>query len=215
MIEKSLSKVSEEYAEKTGLRALVNLIPNIGGSLDVLLTSKAQRLSQKRIETLLSELRKQLEEVEESKIDKTFLDSEDWYDLVLQAFEKAIRTRSVEKIQSFSKILTKALTASENREHSESYLDTLAELSETEVRLARLVYEFKDVNIQSKDNRGQPIPNKFLEQCTFIDHNGLQFYMKRLERVGLVSEQVGMRADYDGGWYKTTPTFYKLMNAIS
>ncbi|MFI5252489.1 MAG: hypothetical protein ACHQQQ_08690 [Bacteroidota bacterium] len=214
-IENLLTKASEKYAKKTGLRIVVGLIPRIGGSLNILLTSRAQRLTQERFGSLLLKLASQLEAIDEDKIYKQFLDSEEWFDLIFRAFEKAIRTRSAEKIQLYSKILIGALINPDNREHSESFLDVLAELSEIEVRFARLVYEFKDVNIKSKDDHGQPRPNKFLEQCTFIDRNDLQFYMKRLERVGLVNEQIGMILGYDGGLYHVTPTFDKLMKAIS
>ncbi len=216
MITDKLSKAKEEYARKTGWRALVNLIPYIGSSLDVLLTAKAQEVTQQRIESLVSEVSNQLKLIEESKVDKSFLDSDEWYDLVFRTFEKAIRTRSTEKIQLYSKILVGTLISPENREHSEGFLDILADLSETEVKLARLVYELKDISIQKKDEHGSQKPNIFLDRCTFIDKNDIQFYMKRLERVGLVNEEVGgMWIGYGGGWYKVTPTFDKLMKVLS
>lgn len=210
-----LSRLDEAYSKKTGWRALVNLIPYVGGSLDVLLTSKAHKLTEQRIESLLAELAQQVGTVDESKIDKDFLESEEWYDMVFRAFEKAIRTRSLEKIKLYSKILVGSLTNPDNRDHSEDFLEILSELSETEVRLARIIYDLREVHLWDRDGQGLPMPNKFLEQCTFIDRNDLPFYMNRLEKVGLIDEQMGSFIDYEGGLYKITPTFDKLMKVIA
>lgn len=210
-LDKLLTNASREYSKRTSIRALVPLIPYVGSSIDVLLGSKAQKFAEERKERLYTELKAEIEKLDEPKIDKEYLQSEEWFDILLQAIDKTVRTRSKEKIKLFAKVLKGALLFSglDKGSRAEEYLNVLSELTINEVRLAKVVFDLKEVDItREKDN-------ELFRRCTFIDKEDFPFYMKRLEKAGLVREMVGMIADYEGGIYKITATFTKMMDFLN
>ena len=206
----SLSKASQMYSELTTLRAAITAIPFVGGSIDVLISGKAQNIAQKRLETLAGSLKDELNQLKGNQIDKNFLESDEWFDLLMQTFDKTIRTRSEEKIRLFSKVLTGVLASTSKRDTAEEFLNILSELSETEIAIAHIVYELQTVNIKQLEEK-----NPFIAKCDFVDQADLPFYLKRLEKAGLVSEEMGMIVGYEGGIYHITPTFKKLMGIIN
>ena len=90
---KKIETVLDKYSENSIFRAGINAIPYIGGSLDILLTTGVQRKSQERFEKFLNELEKQLKNVEENKLNYSYLESEEFYDLFIQTSNLAVKTR--------------------------------------------------------------------------------------------------------------------------
>lgn len=63
-LKEGLMKASEKYSELTAIRAGINAIPFVGGSIDVLISGEAQKIAQRRIEDLISSLSTQLQQVQ-------------------------------------------------------------------------------------------------------------------------------------------------------
>jgi hypothetical protein len=213
-----LAKASEVYAENTVLRALINVIPYIGGSLDILFASKGQKIIQSRLTQILEDLKAEMNLLQEDMVDNEYLESEEWFDLVCRGFEAAAKTRDREKILLYSKVLRGAVTI-QNREESspEEYLDILAELTPKEIEVARVIY-----NQQS--DRPQTIENELLwaiqkgwkqlsEQCSILKED-LSFVLLRLQGSGLIHEITGTYVGYEGGVYIITESFRKLMRYL-
>lgn len=66
----------------------------------------------------------------------------------MQSFDRTIHTRSKEKVELFSKILTGALMLPDSRTQAEDFMNVLSELSDTEIKIAKLVFELKQVDIR-------------------------------------------------------------------
>ena len=102
-------KLVEKYSENHKVRALVNLIPHIGGALDVLLSEKGAKWRGERLMKLLSELDSRIGNLENSslieKIVNETKESEEFYDLLIQSLNSVIRTRHEEKISCYANIL--------------------------------------------------------------------------------------------------------------
>ena len=81
-------------------RAFVLAIPGIGGSLDLVISSGGQR-SEERIHEFLDDMKKDMQErleaVEDSAIDEEYLQSEEFFDLLMKALDTAIKTRDETK----------------------------------------------------------------------------------------------------------------------
>lgn len=75
-IEKIIDEVSRKYEDIALLRVAVVGIPFIGGSLDLLISSFGQEYITKRLEDFINELHVRVANIEEDKIDKSFLESE-------------------------------------------------------------------------------------------------------------------------------------------
>jgi hypothetical protein len=55
-ISERFEKAVQFYSNNTVLRAMVNAIPYIGESLDVLISSRGHKIAQKRIKSLLEQV---------------------------------------------------------------------------------------------------------------------------------------------------------------
>jgi len=77
-------------------------IPYIGGSIDRLLSGKAAKKWQEKVKKLLEELKLRLRNVEENKIDKEFLESNEFESLIIRTFQALQSTYEQEKFLSNS-----------------------------------------------------------------------------------------------------------------
>lgn len=112
----------EKYSDNPILRTLVSLIPNIGGALDILLTEKGAKWRAERLFKLLSELDCRIGNLEKEdglnlKI-KEELESEEFYDLLIQALNSVIRTRNTQKISCYANILFNHIINTESKQFS-------------------------------------------------------------------------------------------------
>jgi hypothetical protein len=223
-IKNKLIQASKVYADQTLVRAAINAIPFVGSSLDILLSSSGQNFVIKRIETLIAELNNQLGQLDKSKINHDFLETEEGFDLVVKAFNSASRTRQNEKLKLYAKIIKGALT--EGKEYQEDdpelYLKIIEELSVKELRVAKCLYELKEVK---KKNPEQDNPNGkqdgmtndawwLSKQYPEFDKDELVSIFIRLERTGLIKELVGSFLGYGGGQYLVNPLFKKFIDFI-
>lgn len=140
-----IKKISEDYSNNPVLRSLINLIPYVGGAIDVLITTKIQEISWKRLNNYLDLLQKQFENVNESKIDKDYLQSEEFYDLFLQTARASTRTRSEEKTKLFAKIFKNAITREFNNPLSpEDLVSIIDNFSENDITFIKILQEYFD-----------------------------------------------------------------------
>ena len=78
-----ISKLRQQYADIVGLRASVQAIPYIGGSLDTLLAGRAAQIHLQRVEKFASDLAHRLAVVESAVAN---LNDEAFADLMLSTF---------------------------------------------------------------------------------------------------------------------------------
>lgn len=82
VVEKALIPACERYASNTKLRALIQLLGTpVGGAIDTLLSGEAAKIKAKRFEDFIQYTREVLEKIQEEKIDKKFLKSEEFFSL--------------------------------------------------------------------------------------------------------------------------------------
>lgn len=123
-LSQSLSKASEAYAVKTALRALIQVIPYVGGSIDTLFAGKGIKLQNERLEHLIKELQEQFSTLQALPA----YNEEEFLDLVIRAMECAVRTRAKEKRAAYAAIVAKHVADSKNIEESEVALRIVSEL---------------------------------------------------------------------------------------
>jgi len=214
-----IAKASEVYVQNTWLRAAINLIPYIGGSLDVVLASRGS-LHQKRILELLENLKEEMSHIKGERIDSAYLESQEFSDIVLRLMEASLRTRDREKMRLYARFLRGAvLIQDRNQVCLEDYLATLIELTPNELEVARAIYEQqRNSELESGESILQwawrkgwkDLPN----QLTSVSKEDLPFILLRIEKSGLVKELTGSYWGYEGGVFVVTDTFRKLMRFI-
>ncbi|MBW2741803.1 MAG: hypothetical protein JRE64_23815 [Deltaproteobacteria bacterium] len=135
-------KLIKQYSQQPIIRALVQAIPHIGGSIDTLIFEKSTKWRDERLEELFSNFKVQLETNQErlkeieAKTDD-IVNNEDFYDLFLFAVNAAIKTKSKEKIKRFSNIVSNFILDDGLLEKAKVGLmiEVLNDLSEFEISL--------------------------------------------------------------------------------
>lgn len=211
-IENSLKK----YSDSSILRAGVNAIPYVGGSLDILLSLGIQKKTEERFQNLLNELRDQLKRIDEGKLNLTYLESEEFYDLFVQTLNLAIRTRLEEKIKVYASILTSFLVSEfQNDVKAEDVLSIVEGLTENDIRLIKLISEYLNLDDADKVNDNKvfssgsfsKISKDFTEEFILIG-------LLRLLKNGLIIKNHSQSASIPKQKFQTTPLFEIVIKYI-
>ena len=169
--------------------------------------------------SLIKSLKDEMKDVKEDMIDKGYLNSEEFFDLVLIAFEAASRTRDIKKIKFYAKILKNSFTKEKDAILPEEYINILKEMNKKEIEVAGILFQYQGNNkIEEFEN-----DMAFAKECgwdqlqqylTLTYPRELSFIFLRLERSGLIKEITGTYMSYDGGIYIITDTFRDLMDFL-
>jgi hypothetical protein len=127
-----ISKLQLRYADTLSLRASVQAIPYIGGSLDTLLAGRAAQIHLERVEKFTSDLAHRLTAVESAAAN---LNDEAFADLMLSTFEKVARTRSDQKRSRFAEIITNQVAKPTPWEEPENAVRLLSDLEDIHIEI--------------------------------------------------------------------------------
>jgi len=129
---------SRRYADMYPLRAAVQAIPALGGSLDMMLSGLGAKWQMERFEAFVSELDRRLSAVETQTAILPPEPSEPLYDFIMQTISEVIRTRSVKKREAFAAIVTRQAVRAAAWDEAESAVELVGQLSELEFEILRL-----------------------------------------------------------------------------
>jgi hypothetical protein len=130
-----LTKASIQYGDLTVIRAIIQAIPTVGGSLDTLLAAGGQKWKAERAEHFFSELNQQVRALAAPPKLKDVATSEELHDLVHYSLEQVVKTRSSGKRRRFANIISRQLAEPVTWDEPEAAARLLSELSELDVHL--------------------------------------------------------------------------------
>lgn len=128
----AISKLQRRYADIVSLRASVQAIPYIGGSLDTLLAGRAAQIHLDRIESFVNELAQRMSAIESVAAN---LNDDAFADLMLGTFEKVARTRSDQKRTRFAEIIANQVSKPTLWEEPENAVRLLSDLEDIHIEI--------------------------------------------------------------------------------
>ena len=210
------------YSDSSALRICISGIPAIGPIIDTLLSTKGQTIAYNRLLEFYNELSKEIQSIDEKIIDLEYVNSEDFYDLLMKLSESSIKTRSNEKKKLYAKILKNSCTISEIKTNPEYFIDIITEISLEEFLVGKKLFELKNSGDYTKlihehyDGKNMMKTRDVLALTDItIDKDDLDFILLRLQKVGLIKELTGSNMGYTGGSYELTKTFAKVMAILN
>jgi hypothetical protein len=200
-LERRAEEFSVAYEDKMLVRAAVAAIPVIGSSLDLVFSSAGQA-SRERIHRLIDEMKdymqERMETIENSAFDREYLESEEFRDLVMRAFDATIRTRDAAQRRTYAQILTESTIRSAREGHTpEEYLDLIAALTPLELHVARSLYKnLPRARYESREAAEvQEAWRRWQEKVCAeenVDGADLQLILGRLSSSGFLTEEAGL-----------------------
>lgn len=127
-----VAKAAENYTDQPALRAIVQAIPYVGGPIDTLFAGKGQKIQQARVEHLLKELDARIRAL--PAIQAT-IPEDQLFDLMIGAFDKAVRTRSEQKRERFAQIISRQIQHGGSVDEAETALRIVSELEDIHVEI--------------------------------------------------------------------------------
>lgn len=221
-------EASVAYEHNMAFRTFVLMIPVIGSSLDLVLTSGGQRSRErihKLIDAMKDDMQERLETVEDSAVDEEYLKSEEFFDLIMKALDTTIKTRDEAKRRTCARILIESTIFSKREGYSpEEYLDLIADLTPRELAVAQALY--RDLSGEGDESRELKESREAwmswqdrVRAKVGIDGADLQLILDRLHSSGLITEDTALVPSSGGPiqappQYWMSPAFKKLMRFL-
>lgn len=125
---------SSKYGDLYPVRAILQAIPYVGGSIDTMLAGPGAGWKVKRLEEFAQRLADQLEQLKLSK-DLSFNSSEEMYDFIVNVMEGVSKTRFTEKLEYFARVTAKQITSPRSWDDADNAQRLLSRLSPTDIHL--------------------------------------------------------------------------------
>lgn len=122
----------KQYGESI-VKSVMGAVPIVGGLLNEVFFDLWSRIKQERINIFFEELTIYVNSSPQTKFDFKYIKSENFTDLFLSVLKRVLTTSSIEKISRFKIVLFKGLTNSLNLDNSETFLDLVLKITETEI----------------------------------------------------------------------------------
>lgn len=194
MTEDFKTKALIGYAERTKLRATVQLVPYIGGSLDMLLASGGTKLQQHRLMHFLEILDARL-----SRIEGVKRNSEDSLEFALDVIDAAVHARSEQKRELFANILANQVANPEQLEQAEMALRVIDGLDSIHFKVISAALQIqpcigafaghKIVTISHADSSSNIVPLKDMDGLTEYPLEMLRYAASELVSRGLMRDE--------------------------
>lgn len=215
-IQKSLSKALEYYEKSIIPRASVMAIPYIGGSIDRLLSGKAALKWQEKVMKLLKELNLRLQGIEENKIDKDFLENEEFEGLIIQVFQALQFTHEQEKIGYFADILSRVVTLPLSRdERKERYVSLVEELTGIHIRIIKLFAKRKTFCGKNYTDNDVVITAAEISKQLGLRQVEIEAFCSDLLSRGLLYDPHLGKYGYKPGSYALHPSAYSFIEVLN
>lgn len=197
-------KLVELWSDLPGLRAAAQLIPGgIGGAIDLLIMERMTRIEQQRLAETLKLLDQDIKVIGARNLDKPFLASEECHDFLRRGADAARRARGQEHRVILARVMASGMTGRMGFEQDPTTLmQALGELGPDEVELLGIIFRF----FKEHGEEGR-LEESVLRTILPAEWTGsVQFFLKRVERTGLIAQYVGSGAvgDNPGGYELTS-----------
>ncbi len=127
-------EISKWYESNPFLRMLVNAIPCVGGSIDVLLSAKWAEFHSKRVEDFITKTQRELAEIQEAYLRKDLLESPEFYDLGYRIAQSVISSRFDQTRTGYARVIKSAVTGDDSFISLEELVQQISDLGEMDIQ---------------------------------------------------------------------------------
>jgi len=216
---KNRAKVIFDTGFNIAFRSKLVSVPVIGSYMDVVYTESIQAIKETAFQN-------SIEKLDEEKVDKEYLNSLEFFNLLVKTFKLTLDEIETDKVIYFSKLIKDSLESDElGRKYNFDYIKTISELSVDQMCILKVLYvQQKDIVSYSGDNFGNVILtktdykniSKILEDKYSITNDEFEFLAKRTEATGLIHEILYLDDDGNMGYvYAINSTLIKLMEKLN
>jgi hypothetical protein len=131
----ALTKLSADYNSNWPLRSLIQGIPYVGGSLDILLSGAGANYQYQRLEDFVRSLQDRLTRIDHLLTIEEVQPTEPLYDYIMHVFDSVRRTRSSEKRTRFAYLVARQIAQQSPWDEAEAAASLLDVLSDLQIQI--------------------------------------------------------------------------------
>lgn len=207
----SLDRAAEKYVRLERVRPLVQLVPfGVGSAIDSLFGDRAVAIQIGRLDKLCQEIKRQLKQMDEGKIDKSYLESGDFFYHCRDIFAETVRSRNEDKLERFARVFISGIAKDRpTAEFLSLCTELVSELELPEMLILRALHAHRRViRIDGSSNvrfvEGKK-PGEIKEFCAIGEITAGQFQVgvRKLQNLGLIgiSSTYNESANFSAGNY--------------
>lgn len=196
-------KVAKSYSDRVWLKVLIQQLPYVGPAIDTVLTDSASKIWQKKVEQFLYLLAKKLQEIEEQKIDKDFVKTGEFIELLRKVIGASGKSYEKEKLEYFANIL-KTSVLKENSEYyfKENFIKIVSEVSGLHIAILKFIHDRqKDAPVGNEKQIKNPVTCKELSKMQ--EFRNFPIYLLEASATELI--RYGLLYDWSIGRYDYSP----------
>lgn len=178
------------YQSQPWFRAVIQFIPFCGGPIDTVLASRADNLNKERVEELFSNVSKSLSKIEESSLNKVFLQSEEFFDLLRSCAETVARTVSEYKRNHVAAFLGGTIKQGQTHDLSQQIVEDIRLIQDFHLHILNTLPQSLTSNIlrpEGERESDKVIDLHALKEATGLDWGVFNKGISDLERLGFIN----------------------------
>jgi hypothetical protein len=144
---------------KAGFAGLVGSIPHLGPMLQAVTFTYHSELQFLRVSKFFTHLSEAIKAVDTSKIDKEYLVSEGFHDLIIEVVEEVKKCRHHEKLLRFKEVVLAQIQEPLDSDHAISFIALIASIEEVELTLL-LTYQKYSEGLQKLYTNSYELENQ-------------------------------------------------------
>jgi len=190
----------------------LSLIPFLGSAITSALDTRSFQIFEHNSRQFALEVKSLVDKLDESKIDKGFLNSDEFVSLLTEILARNARTYEHEKIKLFAIIFVNATTFGKSGiPFKEGFIRIIDELSPTHILALSVIYK-KSLNLPKNDKRNYQdcVTTSAIADEIGVSTNRVQAYCEQMIRFGLLRDHGIGFLDYKPGMYEMTDYGYEF-----
>lgn len=219
---KDYAKIIFDTGFNIASRSKLISVPILGNYMDIVYTESVQAIKDISFQN-------SLEKLDEEKIDKEYLNSLEFYNLLVHTFKLTLDEIERDKVIYYSKLIKNSLESSkQDRKYTFDYIKIVHELSIDQMYLLQEIYiqqkdlykikeehpEYYELTLVERHTDWENLPKILYEKYGIVEDD-LNFLLKRTESTGLIHEINGSYFDYPGGTYIMNESLRKFMDSLN
>ena len=217
IIERALIPICKKYAQSTGTRALIQLFGGpVGSAIDTLLSGEAARMQAKRFKKFVERVSEALKHIQEEKLDRQFLESEEFLSLFQNILGRVLESYEEQKIVLFGNIFVNSVkTDGAKVYYKERFINIVADLSVVHVEILKYYLEREETF--KKENRkgaGAFTSLHSVSQRFEITKSQAEAFCNDLLRYNLLYDDGIGKVGYKRGRFRITDSATDFVNFI-
>lgn len=204
-IDETNEKISNSPIIKGLIDGGLSLIPVTGSAISSSLDTRSFQLFEENSKKFAEEIQQLLENIDENKLDKDFIESNEFTSLLIETLAYNARTHETEKVKIFAKIFA-GFTTSKGAlvPYKEGFIKIVDELSVDHIKILAFIHNRTKNPTETNDELKDRIKSQEISYLLKIPEGRVLAYCEQMIRYGLLRDWWTGRLDYEIGAYAIT-----------